>query len=1126
MASAGGVAHAAEDDRAEGEGVFLTGGALDEIVALEGAYAAFPPDAEVDAPIDVSALGLIDLGLGVQLFGGNDVLELGAVGQYAQSDAAGAFGSSGLIGANGAIQAGSGDPAENTTLDLAPVLDDVGATGLLSDLSVELGALAAQAEATRSSDDVAITSDYQVASGLVTADSPVLTDLVTDLGTLLDVASADVNALADDGGPIDTTVAGLVDGLDGILEALLPGDLVTFDPAVVETQLDLDLGAAIDSVAASPFVSGPVTIDFSTGTVLIDLDQLYALNDLDENTVLFTDTTLNANVDAAISDILTNQLPDALDDAITEVLDTTTIEIDIAVGVNLDDEPVGTLAIAIEGTLGGLLGNPGTSEPTVSLDGTEVAGLDLGMALDPVTDYAVGEIAPDVGDVIDGALGLAALESAITTAATETVTAVDPLLAVINDVVEITVNVQENPGDFRDPAGLDAGSFTQRAVGIVIAPGLAGGAIALDLASATVRAVDLALPSDLAMEPTEGPVTGGTPVTITGTNLDDVTDIEFGDVPVDDFEINPDGSISTTSPPQDEPGLVDVTVTNTDGSNDSLEFDYYDVTQVDEIDPDSGSTEGGTTVTIIGTCFTDATDVLFDGVAGTDLTVVSDTELTVTTPAGTAGLVDVTIVNPTLCGDETVPDGYTYVEPGAPVLSDIDPDRGPETGGTTVTITGVNFTDTESVTFGGDDATEFEVISDTEIEAVTPANEPGLVDVIVTNDIGDSAGYDFEYFDVAEITDVDPDAGPEAGGTTVTILGDCFADATDVLFGGVPATSFEVISDTEIEAVTPAGTGVVDVTVEGAGDCGEATEPDGFEFVAPPVVTDLEPTQGPETGGTEVTITGDGFTGTTDVEFGGESAAEFTVVSDTEIEATTAAQAPGVVEVTVQHPGGDVDAGDFEFLDVPSVESLDPDEGPEDGGTVVTITGEGFTDATGVTFDGEAGTDFAVDSDTQITVTTPAHEPGAADVVVTSPDGDSEPGVFVYYALADIDEVEPDSGPTSGGTTVTIDGQCFADAEQVLFGDTPARSFEVFGDNRIWAESPAGVAGTVSITVVGAGTCGSATLDDAFTYEASGNGGGSLPVTGSEGDHGGLAVMGGLLLLIGTALAMVRRRTA
>jgi IPT/TIG domain/FG-GAP repeat len=87
------------------------------------------------------------------------------------------------------------------------------------------------------------------------------------------------------------------------------------------------------------------------------------------------------------------------------------------------------------------------------------------------------------------------------------------------------------------------------------------------------------------------------------------------------------------------------------------------------------------------------------------------------------------------------------------------------------------------------------------------------------------------------VTSVKPAKGPEAGGTEVTIAGQHFTGATRVMFGEAEAASFNVISSQEITAVSPPGTGDVDVTVEtvfgvsealGAPD--EAGESDEFKY--------------------------------------------------------------------------------------------------------------------------------------------------------------------------------------------------------------------------------------------------------------------------------------------------------
>jgi hypothetical protein len=83
---------------------------------------------------------------------------------------------------------------------------------------------------------------------------------------------------------------------------------------------------------------------------------------------------------------------------------------------------------------------------------------------------------------------------------------------------------------------------------------------------------------------------------------------------------------------------------------------------VTAVDPASGTTAGGTNVTVTGTGFVSGATVIFGGVTATNITWVSSTSITATTPAHVAGGVDVVVVNPVgLSG--TLPGGFTYIAP-------------------------------------------------------------------------------------------------------------------------------------------------------------------------------------------------------------------------------------------------------------------------------------------------------------------------------------------------------------------------------------------------------------------------------------------------------------------------------
>lgn len=91
--------------------------------------------------------------------------------------------------------------------------------------------------------------------------------------------------------------------------------------------------------------------------------------------------------------------------------------------------------------------------------------------------------------------------------------------------------------------------------------------------------------------------------------------------------------------------------------------------------------------------------------------------------------------------------------------------------------------------------------------------------------------------------------------------------------------------------------------------------------------------------------------------------------------------------------GTPIQAGDKDYMGRALISppshpaSITPATGAAAGGTSVTINGDDFTGATGVTFGGVAATGFTLVSDDQITCTTPAHAAGPVDVVVVDPDG-------------------------------------------------------------------------------------------------------------------------------------------
>jgi hypothetical protein len=154
---------------------------------------------------------------------------------------------------------------------------------------------------------------------------------------------------------------------------------------------------------------------------------------------------------------------------------------------------------------------------------------------------------------------------------------------------------------------------------------------------------------------------------------------------------------------------------------------------VTSISPTSGTTAGGTAVSITGTGFLAGATVSLGGTAATGVTVVNSTTITATTAAHSAGAVNVVVTN-TDAQSGTLPSGYTYTSSNpAPTVTSISPTSGTTAGGTAVSITGTGFLAGATVSLGGTAATGVTIVNNTTITATTAAHAAGTVNVVVTN---------------------------------------------------------------------------------------------------------------------------------------------------------------------------------------------------------------------------------------------------------------------------------------------------------------------------------------------------------------------------------------------------------
>lgn len=619
-------------------------------------------------------------------------------------------------------------------------------------------------------------------------------------------------------------------------------------------------------------------------------------------------------------------------------------------------------------------------------------------------------------------------------------------------------------------------------------------------------------PTLTSVSPLTGPTAGGTLVTLTGSvfRADAGVFFDVGGVthPATTVTRNSTTQLVATTPAHTQ-GAAVVTIINSDGLSAQLDagFTYLGPPTIAAVTPNTGFTSGGQAITVTGSNFRTGTTVRVGANLATAVTIAADgLSLTAVTPSSTVnGAVNVVVTNADT-QTVTLTGGYTY-NYAPPTLASVSPTNGFVTGNTLITLTGANFLAAPTVTIGGNAATAVTRGSATSITARTPAGTAGPQPIVVTNSDGQAttATVNFTYVAAPTLASITPSNGSAKGGTRITISGSSFIAGARVAIGGVPAFAVAVSNPTTLTATTNAGTaGTYDVVVTNP-DTQSGSLTAAFTVDGAPALTALSPISGSSSGGTVITLTGSGFRQGAAVLFGSTPATDVTVTSDTELTATTAMHALGVVSVTVRNQDGQTGElpRSFRFVDPPTLTAIAPTSGDVAGGTSVRLTGSGFSEAATVTFGGVESSLVTLVSATELDAVAPAHAAGAVDVVVTVEGAAASlSNAFTYTRGApSVAAAAPRAGPVEGGTLVTITGSGFVDGATVTFGGTAATGVVVAAADLIRAVAPAHAAGVVDIVVTN-NDAQAGTLSGGFTYTAASGGPDNSITDGGSGAVG------------------------
>ena len=281
------------------------------------------------------------------------------------------------------------------------------------------------------------------------------------------------------------------------------------------------------------------------------------------------------------------------------------------------------------------------------------------------------------------------------------------------------------------------------------------------------------VPAVTAVSPSAGPVSGGTPVTITGSGFaaGDTVVIGQGYGPFNGalsataVDVVDSSHITAVTPGGALVGTWNLFVVAGSGPSAGNSGDLFTYTAVPPavtaVSPSSGPVSGGTSVTITGSGFVAGDTVVigqgygpFSGaVPATDVVVVDSSHITAMTGggaiAGTWNLFVVDAASNSSAGNSG--DLFSYV----PAVTAVSPSAGPVSGGTPVTITGSGFAAGDTVVIGQGygpfngalSATAVDVVDSSHITAVTPGGAlVGTWNLFVVAGSGPSAGNSGDLF--------------------------------------------------------------------------------------------------------------------------------------------------------------------------------------------------------------------------------------------------------------------------------------------------------------------------------------------------------------------------------------------
>lgn len=423
----------------------------------------------------------------------------------------------------------------------------------------------------------------------------------------------------------------------------------------------------------------------------------------------------------------------------------------------------------------------------------------------------------------------------------------------------------------------------------------------------------------------------------------------------------------------------------------------------------------------------------------------------------------------TLNGQQFISTGVNITYLTVPAISVLTPKTGPAMGNTQLRVSGVNFHHGDHYTcrFFGDVVVQAELLSEGTLQCFTPSLEPSQIStsafvsapfaISLNNQDYTTDAIMFLYREPTIVSYINPDAGPSAGSSRVTVFGRHFAGSNGYRckFGDGPPVVAELhgakASGYFLECLSPAlnasdGSEVLvplEVTVN---DQQYTTNVIPYRYFSQQSVDEISPSSGPILGDTSVLVRFSSAGSSSDSAFYcrfGTLLSVGAVVSNNVVACPSPVSfAPQDVLVSISTNAQQFsNLKEYTYYAHPTISSISPSSGPSQGGTRIDVIGKHMREGSDYVCQFGGSPTIQVDA---TFLSSPSNRvqcysrpvPGsrtlALEVSLNAQQYSTDSHDFTFFNPPEILSLSPSTGPVKGGTRIQLSGVGFADGSHYL----------------------------------------------------------------------------------------------